>query len=205
VKPAELAVVGVTLVGLVCAAALMQGDGHAYSGTVGLTRGIGYVALSALVLALCVTPLASVVRRFTSPSRLRRAFGLAALACGVMHALFALGIVPGGIFAIWREPALRAGALSLLILSLIGLTSFPVVVRAVRLRHWKELHRLAYVALACTLWHALLQPYAPAFWLLALAAACALLLGLRLLPRHRPTQGPSSGPNVESDPRTDCS
>jgi sulfoxide reductase heme-binding subunit YedZ len=194
----ELAVVCLTLLGLVCAAALMQGDGHAYSGTVGLTRGVGYVALFALVLALCVTPAMSLVRRFTSPSRLRRAFGLAALGCGVMHALFALGVVPGGIIAIWREPALRAGVLALLTLALLGITSFPTVVRALHLRHWKELHRLAYVALACTLWHALLQPYAPAFWLLVLAAGCALLLALRLVPKRKT-------PSVENDPRTDCS
>lgn len=186
-KPVDFIVLCATLAGLMCAAAIMQGDGHAYSGSVGLVRAIGYVGLFALVLALCVTPVAALVRRVTSPSRLRRAFGLAALGCGVLHALLALGVVPGGIFAIWREPALRAGALVLLILLLLGITSFPALVRAMHLQHWKELHRLAYVALACTLWHATLQPFAPAFWLLVLAVACALLLALRLWPKRKPT------------------
>ena len=187
-KRVDVVVLCATLAGLLCAAAIMHGDGHAYSGSVGLVRGLGYVGLFALVLALCVTPAASLVRRVTSPSRLRRALGLAALGCGAMHASIALGVVPGGIFAIWREPALRAGVMTLWIVLLLGVTSFPVVVRALHLQQWKELHRLAYVALACALWHALLQPFAPAFWLIVLASACALLLGLRLLPKRKPTQ-----------------
>ena len=183
-KRIDIAVLCAWFVALVLVIFLAHGDGHAYSSRIASTRGLGYITLFALVLALSVTPAAVVVRRVTSPSRLRRALGLAAVGGGWLHAVIALTMVPGGVASIWREPPLRAGLLALLILLLLGVTSFPALVRRLHLQHWKELHRLAYVALVCALWHAMLQPFAPALWLLALAGVCTIILALRLWPRR---------------------
>jgi sulfoxide reductase heme-binding subunit YedZ len=78
----------------------------------------------------------------------------------------------------------RAGATAWLILLLLALTSFPALVKRIGLRGWKELHRLAYVALACAVWHALLQPYAAETWILGLAASCLGIGLLRVWPKR---------------------
>lgn len=165
---------------------LLHGERDAYTLLVARTRGFGYLAFGALCAALCVTPLARALgaARWPSAARWRRALGLAACAGALVHALFALSSWPSSLATLWDEPSLRAGITALLILLLLALTSFPALVKRVGLRGWKELHRLAYLALACAVWHALLQPYAAEAWILGLAAGCVAVGVLRALPKR---------------------
>jgi sulfoxide reductase heme-binding subunit YedZ len=166
-------------------ALLLRGDGDAYSLAVARTRGFGYLAFVALCCALCVTPIARVLgARWPGFARWRRALGLAACAGAAAHALLALSSWPSTLVALWNVASLRAGMTALLILVLLGLTSFPALVKRAGLRAWKELHRLAYVALACAVWHAILQPYAAEAWILGLAAGCVGVGVLRALPKR---------------------
>lgn len=164
----------------------LRGEHDAYTLAVARTRGFGDLAFGALCGALCVTPLARLLgpARWPGASRVRRALGLAACAAAVPHAVLALSSWPSSLLALWNEPSLRAGITSLLVLLLLALTSFPALVRRAGLRGWKELHRLAYVALACAVWHAVMQPYAAEAWILGLAAGCLGLGVLRLLPKR---------------------
>ena len=79
---------------------------------------------------------------------------------------------------------LRAGALAWLILLALWLTSYPALVRALGLRLWKPLHRLAYVAGLLAFQHTLLSPFAPRDWVLAVFALTGLVAMLRLGPRR---------------------
>lgn len=139
-----------------------------------LTR-TGWVAALALVASLA----ASLHPR---TRRLRRALGLGAAAAATLHAAWALasGWVAQASLLI-AEPQLRAGATAWLVLALLALTSWPSVVRGLRLGHWRLLHRAVYAALLLALLHVALSSRAPVWALRALAGATALLLALRAL------------------------
>jgi DMSO/TMAO reductase YedYZ heme-binding membrane subunit len=154
-----------------------RGEADAYSRGLSLTRACGWCALLALCAALCATPLAKLLRvsgmrDLVGLHALRRALGIAAGGCGLLHASSALFAVPGTRETLWVAPQLRAGVAALLILTLLLSTSFRPL-----LRSWKELHRLGYVAAAFAFVHALLGPFAPLRSVLALAAF-TLLFGL---------------------------
>jgi DMSO/TMAO reductase YedYZ heme-binding membrane subunit len=159
-----------------------RGEADAYSRAVSLTRACGWCTLLALCAALCATPLAKLLRvcgmrDLAGLPGLRRALGIAAGGCGLLHASVALFAVPGTRETLWVAPQLRAGSAALLILTLLLATSFKPL-----LRSWKELHRLAYLAAAFAFLHVLLGPFAPLRIVLALAAftlGFGLLRGLR--------------------------
>jgi methionine sulfoxide reductase heme-binding subunit len=175
------AVAALWVVSLVAVMFSASGDSDAYSAAVAGARALGYHALVFLSAALCVSPL----RRWL-PRRavLRRALGLAAAGSALLHGAVGLGTSP----LTWTEqladPQLRFGIGAFIVLVLLGLTSFPRLVAALRLRSWKELHRLAYVAWICALLHGLLSPYAWMYGLLALAAVVSALAPLRFLPQR---------------------
>jgi sulfoxide reductase heme-binding subunit YedZ len=175
-------VAGVWLVGAVWAAWACTGDADAYSRILALTRACGWGALLALCAALCATPLERLAR-FRGRSlgaalhSSRRALGIAAGSCGLLHAAAALIWLPGTRETLWSAAQLRAGLAALLILALLLATSFRPLVRS-----WKELHRLAYVAAPCAFLHVLWGPFAALRSVLALAAftlAFGLLRWLR--------------------------
>ena len=159
-----------------------RGEADAYSRALALTRACGWCALLALCGALCVTPLAKLLRVLglrdvAALPAWRRSLGIAAGSCGLLHAAAALLWVPGTRETLWVAAQLRAGVAALLILTLLLATSFRPL-----LRSWKELHRLAYLAAAFAFVHTLLGPFAPLRSLLALAAftlVFGLLRGLR--------------------------
>lgn len=182
--------------GLVASAALvivaaillfMRGDSDAYSDNVALARGLGYLAFVLLSTALCVSPFARWLRE---SAKLRRALGLAAAGAALFHAEVGLWSTPLDVAEQFADPQLRFGFGALAVLGLLAVTSFPGAVVALKLRSWKELHRLAYVAWICALLHGVLSPYA---WIrgLCVIAAIVLTLGLlRLVPRARRDRRP---------------
>jgi DMSO/TMAO reductase YedYZ heme-binding membrane subunit len=163
------------------------GDGDAYTRGWAITRVFGWNALLALCAALCVTPINRLLRSGGSGAEtwsreLRRGLGIAAASAGLVHASLAFAAVPGTRPG-WLDSAqLRAGAAALLILTLLLVTSFRSIVRMLRLRSWKELHRLAYVALPLALLHVLHGPFVQVRSVLLLAGITLAVGLLRALP-----------------------
>ena len=133
------------------------------------------------------------VEPFHAP-RLRRALGIGSACCAIVHALQAWLGVPGVSSTLLSAARLRAGLAALVILALLLLTSFPRLVARLGLQYWKELHRLAYAALAFAFLHALLGAFAPLSTLLALASATFGSGLLRLLPDRRAAPEDEVGP-----------
>ncbi|MFN8611275.1 MAG: ferric reductase-like transmembrane domain-containing protein [Vulcanimicrobiota bacterium] len=115
----------------------------------------------------------------------RRRLGIWAAALASLHVLLAWRtFLAGWLLGSLRETSwTQLGLASWSILLLLWLTSYPPVVRFLRVGSWSGLHRLAYAATALALLHALLAPWSDPrlhcsfliFWLVA--------LGLRILPR----------------------
>lgn len=149
-------------------------------------RASGWGATLLLLAALAITPLARLApARWPPRAKLvasRRVFGIVAALSALAHALIALSVYlpPAPWQAFVEVTWLRSGALALALLVPLLLTSFPPVVRALRIAAWKPLHRLAYVAAALVVHHLLLAPFAPRAWVLALLAAFSLALLARL-------------------------
>jgi len=117
----------------------------------------------------------------------RRSLGITAFTSALIHACFSMGQYFGDApwFMPLLEPFLRLGLLTLGILAVLWLTSFPKWVRALRLRTWRELHWLAYAAGLSALMHVLLSPFAPVRFVLAASGIWMCLAMLRLLPKRR--------------------
>ena len=154
-------------------------------------RGTAWCALGALALALCASPVGAVLVRLEKASpravaAARRALGISAAALATLHAGLALSTWLADAWHLALELAwVRSGVLAWAILAALWLTSFPRVVAALRVKLWKPLHRLAYVALALAVHHALLSPLAPRAPVLALGATVVAVGLLRLAVRRR--------------------
>jgi sulfoxide reductase heme-binding subunit YedZ len=149
-----------------------------------LLRASGWLPALLLALSLSMTPLGALPLRASLRARFaraRRPLGMAAGFCALAHVAVATRVyLQSDVIAALREIAwLRSGALALAVLLALLLTSSKRVVRALRLRLWKPLHRFAYVAAALVVHHLLLAPFAPKGAVLMLAA----VLGLGLLVR----------------------
>ena len=114
---------------------------------------------------------------------LRRAFGIAAACLALLHAATALG---GYLQFDWTAflafSYLRVALVALIILFAMLVTSFPSLVKRLRLRAWKPLHRLGYLVALLVLEHLLLSPFAPRVTTLALFGSLFAVGLLRLLP-----------------------
>ena len=121
-----------------------------------------------------------------SVTAIRRAFGIVSAWLAAVHGTWAFLIY---LDASWQAvaywPYLRAGAVALAILLALLLTSFPRWVRALRIRLWKSLHRLVYVAAILVFQHLLLAPFASKRIVFALFAALVAVEALRFLPIRR--------------------
>lgn len=180
---AVLCAIGGALVALIASRASWQAERELL-----FARGSGWLACILLLLALAVTAVDRVfTMRWPLPAPvLRRALGMGAAWLACAHALVALiGRLQGKWHVVLESAQLIAGLTALGVLVLLLLTSFEAVIRASRLRAWKELHRLAYVAALLVAQHVLLGPFAARRLALALLLAIAALLALRLLPRRR--------------------
>jgi sulfoxide reductase heme-binding subunit YedZ len=168
--PIAFSLLSVAWVGL-----FVVGDSHAYSDGVAQARALGYIGLLLLSAVLCVSPFRRWLR---ASSKLQRALGLAAASTALIHVEVAVWSSPLSFAEQLDEPRMRFGFGAFAVLGLLALTSFPAVVAGVRLRSWKELHRLAYLAWICALLHALLSPYA---WLRGLSAIAGVVIAMVVL------------------------
>ena len=157
----------------------------------GWLRASGWAPAIVLALSLAVTPCAGLIRRVrgTAPrgaSSLRRALGITAASLAIVHAIVAFGVyVPRPWFAVIRGvPWLISGALALTVLVALLVTSFPAPTRALRVRAWKPLHRLTYVAALLVAHHLAVGPFAPRSWVVAWVAAVTFALALRAVSRE---------------------
>ncbi|MET0384925.1 MAG: ferric reductase-like transmembrane domain-containing protein [Polyangiales bacterium] len=173
-----------------------RGDADAYDASWAWTRSLGWLTLVCLCAALLVTPLVQLRRWLArrgaerpqaapSASRLRRVLGVAAFGCGTLHAGNALWFVPDVAASLSSTASLRVGLAAWVILAALAITSLPAVLQRWRLKAWKELHRLAYVALPLALLHAAQASFVPLQPLLWLGAATLLFGLLRVLPARR--------------------
>lgn len=121
----------------------------------------GFTALGFWYLALLATPLSVVVGK-NGPMALylhaRRALGVSAAYFAVLHMLTGifgqLGGVPGLLLLPGRfQLALVFGAVGLLVLLAMAVTSFDSVIRWMTFPRWKWLHRLGYGASVFVLLH----------------------------------------------------
>jgi len=158
-----------------------------------LLRATGWSAAGALLLSLSMTPLRSLGQRLGRHRALpylptlRRSLGITSACFALAHGAVALTTYLWDSWpAIPKEPFLRAGLVTLAILTALLMTSFPGVVRALRLRLWKPLHRLAYVAALFAFQHLMLSPFADRRLVLGLYLALALVSCLRLIRAKRP-------------------
>jgi DMSO/TMAO reductase YedYZ heme-binding membrane subunit len=153
-----------------------------------LTRGSGWVALATLLVSLCCTPVARLTARLGHDRRptfssLRRALGMTSAWLALLHASIAFAIpLQWNWSAVVHWPHLRAGVTALLVLIVLLATSFTPVSTRLRLKFFKQLHRLGYVAALLSLQHLLLSPFAPRALTLELFAAVLLLALTRLAP-----------------------
>lgn len=149
---------------------------------VGLSRVSGWVAAGLLLASLAASPVghggdAKRVKRW------RRALGVGAAVSALVHLGIALvGPVRDALDALWTWPTYRAGLLATLILVLLLATSFAATKR---IKVWKPLHRLTYVAGALVALHLLRLPFASVVGLLFFTSALIVLLSWRLLLRLR--------------------
>jgi sulfoxide reductase heme-binding subunit YedZ len=213
VRPQRLAaIVCVAVVGAAALAVLAMGRGIGWSFERDLwwVRASGWGALLALLGSLCATPIGRVAPYLGVPAiaayvpAFRRALGLTSAALATVHAAVALATYLRDALDLVLELAwTRAGVVGWTILVALAITSFPRVVKLARVRAWKALHRLAYVAALVVLQHVLLAPLAPRGWVLTAFGGTLALGLLRVVPARRarevePSRGEVEPGNTES-------
>lgn len=162
-------------------------------GWVPAVRGSGLVAAAFLGLSLACTPFGRIFG--AGVSRWRRSFGLIAAALALLHGIgVTLTPLVPQLVLLWYEPLLRAGVLTLVVLLMMSLSSFP---RRWSPRHWKTLHHLVWIAVLSLLGHVALSPHANSAELGMMAVLLVVLMLARGWPRswawrRTPDQGSSS-------------
>lgn len=113
----------------------------------------GFLSLMYLYIALIISPLGYVIgkERVRHLAFARRAIGVSTFYFAALHGGIALFGQLGGISNLANLPeifkwSLLFGAITLVILGLMAITSFDKVVRFMTFRKWKWLHRLVYMA-----------------------------------------------------------
>jgi DMSO/TMAO reductase YedYZ heme-binding membrane subunit len=166
--------------------ALVARPGHA------LAVWTGGATLVLLLCSLAVSPLSRVVAPAWAIAcrAARRTIGIACAIVALGHAALAWSsyLQPLALAPILALPWLRHGALALLILVTLLVTSFPMLQRALRVRAWSALHRLAYFAAIFASLHALGSPFGSTEVGLAACTTTLVLLiarPLTLLVRRR--------------------
>ena len=145
----------------------------------------GMMTLIFLVLTMAVTPL----RKLTGWNWLiqfRRMFGLYAFFYGCVHfsLFFTLDrawSISSTLTEILRRQYLRIGAIGLLVMLPLAITSTNAMIKRLGGKRWRTLHRLAYVAAIAGVLHYYMQVKADVRQPWAFVAMLAMLLGYRLL------------------------
>ena len=191
-SPADRALLvasGLAILVLAVCAVPIQLESWRFEREIELARASGWLACGALLLSLTMSPLGRLAVRLSGGRfrmgpfvAYRRAFGIVSAAAASIHAVAVLGTYLWDSWAaVIDRSYLRSGLLAWILLLVLLATSFPRLNRALELRGWKELHRLAYVAGALALHHLLLSPFASRRWTLGLFGLCLLLAPLRWL------------------------
>ena len=150
---------------------------------------LGLLALIFLVASLACTPAAQLLGARWA-LRIRRQLGLWAFAYGALHGLTYLVADRGGDLGalledVLERPFILFGALALLAMLPLALTSTDASVRRLGFRRWKLLHRLAYVAGAFGALHFVIRTKTLEATPLAYAGVIAALLALRAVAAAR--------------------
>jgi len=150
-------------------------------------RSLGTWTLVALVVTLSITPM-RLATGWAWPLRLRRMFGLFAFFYAVLHFSAYLWLDQWfDVAAIWKDvlkrPYITVGAVTLMLLVPLAITSSNGWVRRLGGRNWQRLHRLVYVVAGLAVLHFWWQRAAKNDFSepLAYAIVIGLLLGVRLL------------------------
>jgi sulfoxide reductase heme-binding subunit YedZ len=182
---------------------LLLGDTFEITGSLGanpveeIQDRLGNWGLRFILIALAVTPL----RRITGKPELlhfRRMLGLFAFFYTLMHFLAWL-VLDQGIYLsaivedITERPFITIGFAALLILTALAMTSTNGMRRRLG-RRWQQLHYGAYAAGILGVWHYWWQVKKDIRDPLIYAAVLAVLLGYRLLARHRRRHSYRNGP-----------
>ena len=176
------------------AASLWQAlSGQAVNPVETLTRDSGSWALNLLLAGLAITPL----RRLGAPGwllRLRRMLGLYAFFYASVHLLIYLWLDQlfdwaAIVHDIIKRPFITVGMAAFALLLPLAITSTDGWLRRLK-RRWGQLHRLVYPLALLAVLHYLWLVKRDLTEPLLYAAVLAVLLGLRLWWRLRPTAGP---------------
>lgn len=176
------------------AASLWQAlSGQAVNPVETLTRDSGSWALNLLLAGLAITPL----RRLGAPGwllRLRRMLGLYAFFYASVHLLIYLWLDQLFDWAaivqdIIKRPFITVGMAAFALLLPLAITSTDGWLRRLK-RRWGQLHRLVYPLAVLAVLHYLWLVKRDLTEPLLYATVLAVLLGLRLWWRLRPTAGP---------------
>ncbi len=152
----------------------------------GMTYWSGVWATALLLLAMAITPAATLLR-WGRLVIVRRMIGVTALAYTVAHIFIYFALRFWNFASIAHEMTTR---LSLILASIatagliaLGATSFDAAVRYMELHRWQRLHNAVYVLTGLALAHYLLSPdvYAEQY---LLSGIFFWLMGWRLLKRH---------------------
>lgn len=117
----------------------------------------GEASARLLIIALCVTPLATALPGWQGPRillRNRRAIGVAAFLYGCLHLVLYL-VSSGNLATVWQQidwTYIWLGWLAFVLLIPLAATSTNAAMRRLG-SNWKRLHRLAYLAAALTFLH----------------------------------------------------
>jgi methionine sulfoxide reductase heme-binding subunit len=154
-----------------------------------LELGLGSYALQFMLASLAVTPLRE--RTGISLLRFRRMIGLTAFFYALLHfsawIVFDRAMQWQAIFAdLTKRPYIIVGMLALVILTVLAVTSNDRMVARLGAMRWRALHRMAYAAAVLIILHYLWLVKAWTFEPLAYAAAAAVLLAYRIVPKPAP-------------------
>lgn len=155
-----------------------------------LIRQLGVWGLRLLLVGLCISPLAKILRN-PRLIRFRRPVGLFAFAYVLLHLSTYIGVDQYFDWqAIWKDivkrPFITIGMAAFLLLTPLAATSFNAAIRKVGPRTWRRIHGLIYLIAPLGVVHYYLLVKADHRPPLIYGAITLLLLGWRAASRWRP-------------------
>ncbi len=147
-------------------------------------RTTGVLALVMLILSLCVTPLRRLVN-WPELISVRRALGLWGFFYAAIHLSIYVGLdraldLGSALEEVFTRRYLQVGIIAVLLMLPLAVTSNDAMVRRLGGKRWKQLHRLAYLAIALGVLHYYLLVKSDVRQPLAFAGVLAVLLGSRV-------------------------
>ena len=153
---------------------------------------LGWWTLFWLLLSLAMTPI-QLLTGMTWPIALRKTLGLTAFAYALGHFLVYVGVDQFFDFGeiakdIVKRKFITVGFLAFVLLIPLAVTSTARMVKRLGARRWKRLHRLVYVAAPIGVIHFVWRVKSDLPEPLLFAFVLALLMGVRIIWRRRPSR-----------------